>query len=272
MHTNPQPNKGWIWKRFVEEKKPNYRLVIAPTSNNTFLPEHYVEEMKNSYDPEYYRINVLGEFGDYSSGLVVKGFNDLNNVYTLPYNRNMTLHLTCDFNVDPMCWEIAHVVDGDIQFIDELVIENTSTSQAVEEFIRRYPNHRGRLIINGDASGEYRSAQSEFTNYAIIKNALEAYGYKPEFHLRNFNPPILSRIQAFNAKVKNCNGESHLFIDKKCKWLLYNMYNLAFKEGTSIVDVPTQKQIQNDHDLKFLEHPFDAASYLVEYYFPVKCN
>lgn len=47
------------------------------------------------------------------------------------------------------------------------------------------------------------------------------------------------------------------------------MYNLSFKEGTSIVDVPTQKRIQNDRDSKFLEHPFDAGSYLVEYFHPI---
>ena len=35
-HTNPQANKDWIWQRFVQDKKPNYRLIIAPTTDNTF--------------------------------------------------------------------------------------------------------------------------------------------------------------------------------------------------------------------------------------------
>ncbi len=38
---------------------------------------------------------------------------------------------------------------------------------------------------------------------------------------------------------------------------------------TDIVDVPSYAQIKNERDLKFLEHPFDAASYLVDYYFPI---
>jgi hypothetical protein len=45
---------------------------------------------------------------------------------------------------------------------------------------------------------------------------------------------------------------------------------LKFKEGTSIVDVPTLKTIKNDRDSKFLEHPFDAASYPVEFFHPIK--
>mgnify|MGYP003293791030 CR=1 FL=1 len=88
------------------------------------------------------------------------------------------------------------------------MIEKTTTQQCIEEFIRRYPNHKSEIIINGDASGDNRSTQSEYTNYAIIKNALLEYGYKDiKFRLRDYNPPILNRISAFNARVKNSKGE-----------------------------------------------------------------
>ena len=276
-HTNPEHSKGWIYKRFVEEKKKNYRLIIAPTTNNTFLPDHYIQELKEAFDEEYYRINVLGEFGDYSSGLVVKGFSD-ENIAELKYNKNLPIHLTCDFNVDPMCWEIAHKDDNNVYFFDEMVIEKTTTQKCIEEFIRRYPNHEGEIIINGDASGDNRSTQSEFTNYAIMRRALKEYGEKTgkenytkvKFKLRDFNPRILDRIQVFNARVKNSKGQRKLFIDRKCKWLLYNIYNLAFKEGTTTVDIPTFNTLKKDRDSKFLMHPFDAASYLTEYYWRIK--
>lgn len=270
-HTNPQPDKGWIWDRFVEHSKPNYRLIIAPTTNNTYLPAHFIESMKESFDEEYFRINVLGEFGNYNSGLVVKGFSDENKL-NLKYNPKLPLHLTCDFNVDPMCWGVAHKDDENAYFFDEIVIENTSTQQCIEEFLRRYPKHEAEIIINGDASGDNRSTQSEYTNYVIIKNALKAHGYKNvKFHLRDYNPPILNRIAAFNARVKNAKGERHIFIDpRKCKRILQNIYNLKFKEGTTIVDVPSIHRIKQDRDSKFLEHPFDAISYLVEYYWRIK--
>ena len=269
-HTNPQPNKGWIWKRFVENPKENYRLIIAPTNENKYLPKHFIESLKDEYDPEYYRINVLGEFGNYSSGLVVKHFSS-DNEKELTYRKDLPLYLTCDFNVDPMCWCIAHKDEKNVYFFDELVIENTSTQACIEEFIRRYPDHRETIHICGDASGNFRSSTSELTNYLIIRNALETHGYHVEFNLRPFNPPVLRRIQAFNARVRNANGDCHVFIDpRRCKWLLHNMYNLCFKEGTSIVDVPTVKQIKNDREAKFMEHPFDAASYLVEYFWSIK--
>ena len=119
--------------------------------------------MKESFDEEYYRINVLGELGDYSSGLVVKGFGEENKLF-LKYNPNLPLHLTCDFNVDPMCWALAHKDKDDVYFFDEIVIENTSTQQCVDEFIRRYPKHKSEIIINGDASGDNRSTQVREVN------------------------------------------------------------------------------------------------------------
>lgn len=268
-HTNPQPNKGWLYKRFVEKPKDNYRLIIAPTAQNIYLPNHFVESLKEEYDEEYYRINVLGEFGDYSSGLVVKGWSSANE-RKITYNKDLPLYLTCDFNVDPMCWLIAHRDDDNIYFFDELVIENTCTQACIDEFIRKYPKHQTKITVCGDASGDWRNAQSEFTNYTIIKNTLENYGYQVEFKIRPYNPPVLTRIQAFNARVKNANGDCHVFADEKCRWFLHNVYNLKFKSGSSIVDVPTAKKIQTDRESKFLEHPFDAASYLVEYFHPIK--
>ena len=173
-----------------------------------------------------------------------------------------------------MCWTLAYTDKNDVYYFDEIVVEKTTTEQCIQEFLRRYPTHQSQIIINGDASGDNRTTQSEFTNYAIIRNALYNHGYDKKqikFHLRDYNPPILNRIAAFNAKVCNSNGDRHLFIDeRRCKWLLYNIYNLSFKEGTSIVDVPTFSQIKSNRDSKFLEHPFDAASYLTEYYWRIK--
>ena len=90
--------------------------------------------------------------------------------------------------------------------------------------------HNGKIIINGDASGDNRSCTSEYTNYVIIKKTLLKYGYEVDIKIKPYNPPIKNRIAAFNAKVKNADGEICLFIDKKCEKLLYNIYNLKYKQ------------------------------------------
>ena len=267
-HTNPELNKGWVYKTFIENPLPNYRLISAPTYQNTYLPEGFCEEMKKLYDEKYYRIFVLAETGDYDSGLVVKGFKD-DNVRKIDYCPDLDVHITCDFNVDPMSWILAHKTEDKVFFFDEIVMENTTTERACEEFVNRYPKHRGKIIINGDASGDNRSCTSEFTNYVIMKNTLAKFGYETDVRIRAFNPPIKNRIASFNSKVRSAGGKVSVFVDKKCEKLLYNIYNLKYQEGSSRIDIPSYQQIKKSNELKFLMHPLDAASYLVEYYWPI---
>ena len=267
-HTNPEIQQGWIYKTFFTNPPPNYRLICAPTTQNISLPEGFCEELKKLYDKSYYETFVLGRTGNYNENLVVKDFTD-KNVRDIQYQRDLDVHISCDFNVDPMAWVLAHKTEDKVFYFDELVIENTTTSKTCDEFYRRYPNHKGKVIINGDASGDNRSCMSEYTNYVIIKKKLESFGYNVEIRIKAFNPPIKNRIAAFNAKVKNANGEICLYISPKCEKLLYNIYNLRYQEGSSRIDIPTYTQIKQSKELKFLSHPFDAASYLVDFYWPI---
>ena len=268
-HTNPEARKGWIYDTFVGNPSPNYRLIIAPTTQNVYLPKGFVEELRKSYDEDYFAQNVLGQWVDNDEALVVKGFGG-QNVRNLDYDERLDLHLTCDFNVDPMAWIVAHKTDKKVYFIDEIVLENTTTALAMDEFIRRYPHHKGRLVINGDASGDNRTCTSEFTNYSLMLRKLALHGYNDvSIEIRNFNPPIKNRITAFNTLIRSSAGESRIFVDPKCEKLLYNLKNLKYRAGTSQIDVPTHHQIRKNRELKFLSHPFDAASYLVEFYFPL---
>ena len=220
------------------------------------------------YKRQYYNIFVLAQNGEYNNGLVIKDFSD-ENIKEITYQPEMDLHISCDFNVDPMCWVFAHKTDDKVFYFDEIAMENTTTAKACDEFYRRYPNHKGKIIVNGDASGDNRSCTSEYTNYVIINKKLLQFGYDVEIQIKAFNPSIKNRIMAFNSKVRSANGEVCLFVDKKCEKLLYNIYNLKYKEGSSKIDIPTYQQIKQSKELKFLSHPMDAASYLVDFYWPI---
>lgn len=267
-HTNPETCRGWVYKTFKENKSPNYRLISAPTTQNIYLPKGFCDELKKVYDEQYYNIFVLAQNGEYNNGLVIKDFSD-ENIKEISYQPEMDLHISCDFNVDPMCWVFAHKTDDKVFYFDEIAMENTTTAKACDEFYRRYPNHKGKIIVNGDASGDNRSCTSEYTNYVIINKKLLQFGYDVEIQIKAFNPPIKNRIMAFNSKVRSANGEVCLFVDKKCEKLLYNIYNLKYKEGSSKIDIPTYQQIKQSKELKFLSHPMDAASYLVDFYWPI---
>ena len=94
--------------------------------------------------------------------------------------------------------------------------------------------------------------------------------------LRKISVPRQFKKDEYICTYRKDNYEFGQSIDesftynKKCEKLLYNIHNLKYKVGTDEVDVPSFAQIKNDNSLKFLEHPFDAASYLVEYYYPIR--
>jgi hypothetical protein len=69
--------------------------------------------------------------------------------------------------------------------------------------------------------------------------------------------------------VHSAAGERRLLIDPKCEKVLYNINNLKYREGSSILNLPSYYQIKQTPEVKFLGHPFDAISYIAEFYFPI---
>ena len=269
---NPKTHKDAVLSEVQSLYRDNSLIIHINYLDNPFCPESMrkMAEQTRLYKPDDYKHIWLGEPLNAAKNNVVKNFSS-DNICSIRYLDDVPLHISCDFNVDPMCWVLAYKNDEKVFFFDEIALENTTTVECVDEFVKRYPKHRAKIIINGDASGDNRTTTSEYTNYVLIKNRLAYHGYKNvDFRLRPFNPPIKSRVAAWNDKIKSAEGKSEILIDPKCQKLIYNCENLRYKEGTNKIDIPTYHQIKTEKELKFLTHPFDAASYLVDFYFPVR--
>lgn len=285
LTTNPQTVKGWQHEQFVTQGgiiqqeirgkviTISRRRVISPTLDNPHVPDAFIATLKATYDPELYKIMVLGQDGDYTRGLVSYNFSELNVIDT-EYRKDMTLYLTCDFNVDPMSWALAHRLNGEYHFFDEIVIENTVINECVDEFVRRYPSHEASIVITGDASGNSRNVQNTDvggTSYTQMINRFNFHDYPARVRLdvREKNPGVSDRVAAWNAMMCNTNGIRRIFINPRCKRLIHNLENLKYQDGSGVIDLPSANDLKKDPKQKFLGHIFDAASYLVEKYDPV---
>lgn len=268
---NPETVNDPVHRRFVEVTNEKTHICHINYTDNTYCPQEIIdeaEEMKKNKPDDYKRI-WLGIPDDFSNRAVVRYFSK-DNIKELVYCPDEPLILTMDFNVDPMMWCVCHKDEDSLYCIDEIVVENTTTLDCAGEFISRYPNHKGDIILCGDASGNFRKTQSNLNDYMIVKNALHRYGYEKVYqHTRPFNPPIKKRVRAFNNLVYDDTGKRRFFVDPKCEKTIYNMRALLYKEGTSIIDTPTINQMANNPEMKFLGHIFDAISYPVEYYWPI---
>jgi len=284
-HTNPQANKDWIWQYFVARKtqtpRIQYRRIIAPSTENTHLPPGYLENMATQYGAAYYKMNVLGQDGEATEGLVCKGWSEANADRSLAYDPEQVLYLSCDFNVDPMCWVVAHrvLLPGNMsqyEFIDELCVENTNIIEVAIEFARRYGHHQAGVMITGDATGRNRSDSSSnpnFSKYRILMNTLSECGmHKVHLDVLSSNPHQDLRVETWNGMLCNQDSLRRIKINpERCPWLVWNMENLKYVTGTQIIEEPSYSKIQADvsKTLKFTKHPFDAASYLVYRYDPI---
>lgn len=270
-HTNPQIGRGWIWEFFNEKKLDGYRKIIAPTTQNIHLPKGYIELLRNSYNEDLARLMIEGLDDDIINNLVTRGFKkDLQVLDTLQIDRTQPIHLTCDFNVDPMCWYIAQHYNGNIYYLHECVEDNTTTDHAAQlvcELLADYKQHR--IIINGDASGNHDTTKGN--DYIFLRNAFKRNGFENvEVRVLNHNPSIKYRLDCWNAKIKAPDNQPHIFIHPQCKWLLYNIDTLEIQPGTSKPKLPSPSAIQKDYKKKYLGHPIDAASYLVCMYYPIR--
>lgn len=274
---NPETIDDPVTKEFVDIQKSNSLVVHVNYTDNRFLDAQQVQDAEDckTHKPNEYNHIWLGFPKDIADNSVIKNFTD-DNIQSINYIDTDDIHLCCDFNKDPMCWILAHKSKEYILFFDELCLEHTITTRAIKEFIKRYGTHKGRIILNGDASGNVSNTKSEFSDYALMLNELRSH-FKlwqvPDPEIRRANVSIMSRrIPAWNERVLTNDGDRLIIIDPKCKWLIYNCKRLKIKEGTSEMWEATTNQKIANPDLKFLVHPIDAASCMVEYYFPIKLD
>jgi hypothetical protein len=222
-------------------------------------------------------MNVLGEDVDFSEGLVVQGWGH-SNLSTREFTPDLPLWLTCDFNVDPMCWMIAQYwADGELHFIDELCLPNITTPQASEEFCRRYEAYKKtRILIYGDATGRCNDTTSQdrrVNDWSILQNTLSSNGFHyVELNVGKSNPRVTDRVNAFNSAVCSQSQVRRVFASPKCKKLIWNIENFKYIQGTSEFLMPSRAEIDRDttDTIKYTEHPFAAASYLVSKLMPIK--
>lgn len=250
-----------IYDIFYNNLKSNYGVIRFSTYQNKYIDKDRIKELAESYDPKNAEQEIEGKFVIFE-GAVYYTFSRNDNAGDLAfelcrYNPNLPICLCCDFNIDPMAWVIAQVIETDgikkIVVVDELFMRNTNTVQACEEFKSRYPNHSAGLYLYGDQTGEARHSSSNVTNWKIIENELQRYGITKRVPSRN--PAERDRINAVNAMIKNSKGERRLFINPNCKRLIADFEQVAFKQGTT--------QIDKSKDL-MLTHISDALGYMAE--------
>ncbi len=247
----------WVYRKFIRDESGNYDVVQAQPFENRHLlkavPDFY-ERLQKSYDGNFYEQEVLGSYLTMTGGLVYRNFNRQEHLTPAEIDPTKPLLWAMDFNVDPLCSVVAQMHGNTVYVVDEIVMSRATTEQACDEMFRRYRTYMNKLTIYGDASGNNQHTTGS-SDYKVIRDFFRRVGVQqPEQRVPTKNPFVRDRVTAVNTLLKNSVDEIHLYVDPRCKELIRDFEELAFKEGTTIPD-KTKDMTRS--------HLSDALGYLI---------
>ena len=266
MHTNPQGKRGWINKFFVnpKTKKESYRFISASTRDNPYLGDEYVEMLEEAYSAEQIKEMVDGLDVDYDNTVAFPDFTTDNVADDLEFDPNYPLILTCDFNYNPMCWYLMQEVDGTWHVLEELIRSNVTTKemcQQIQPILDMYKTKK--LVIMGDSHG--RDRKTNGSDYAVMLSHFSDAGYDCTLRVQKANPLIKDRLAVLRGYIRNAKGIRRLKVKSTCKWLIYNFEECVNQLANGGLKLPTDSEIQQDDNKRYLIHPIDAISYPMHY-------
>jgi len=249
---------GWNWfKRVYDYAKSmtdrNWEAWQFTTEQGGNVPVEEIENARRELPPKAFNQEYLATF-ETLSNQVYSNFDAGHNLIKSPPDINPypELHIGIDFNVAVMSAVIAVKVADQIHVIDELMPENSNTTELGMLIIEKYPNHK--LIAYPDPSGRARktSANVGVTDFTILEE-LGFYVVAPSKH-----PPISDRINTVQTLLKNAKGERRLFVHSNCQATINMFQGLTYDP----------KLGKPDKTLG-LDHASDALGYMVTSIAPI---
>jgi hypothetical protein len=247
----------WVYRRFIGKPVKGYEVVIAPPQENRhllqFTPDYY-ERLKGSYDDRFYQQEVMGLYVNLDGALVYASFARNKNLADLSFDPGLPLLWALDFNVDPMSSLVLQFVRGRVLVLDEIVLRHATTYEACEEFLKRFPVDPSGIVVYGDASG-YQQHTTGASDYDIIRDYFQAHSnMRVSYRVPKSNPGVRERINLTNSRLRSAAGDIGLLVDFKCKELIMDFEQVAFKANTC--------QIDKERD-RLRTHLSDALGYLL---------
>ncbi len=253
------PEGFWsTYKIFVENPKESQYLIQAKTTDNPFLPENYINQLREQYDPRLLKAYLEGQFVNLTSGSVYYSFDREKHVIEeqATINKNLPLNLCFDFNVYPYCVSWNQIInDNNIKFIGEWVSKtHSNTAEACNEIIKILPRDLN-VVIYGDASGRSGSANSNMTNYQIIDNIFKNHFKSVAYRVPRANPAVKDRINCVNNQF----AKNNIAINSQCTKLILDLEQVVWNKQS------------NDLDKSNIErtHISDGLGYFINCEYPI---
>ena len=237
---------------FVENENDDRYLVHGKSTDNTYLPQKYVELLESNYDDKMLQAYRDGNFVNLSQGATYYAFDRQENVAKVDYNPNKPIYIGADFNCDPLafCLFQRYEQTPQIRVFDTFALSHQGDGDLLTERMAltikdKYPNRQ--YFCYPDATGRAKGSSAAYSDISILKRHFQV-------KVKHINPRVINRVNAMNNALSG-----NMIIDPRCKDLINDLEKVTNKQGTREIDKSN----------KMLSHISDALGYAVTYEFPV---
>ena len=266
---------NWLYDVFAGPNKlPGARYISCSSYDNLFLSENYASDLESRLGKTLAQQQVYAAFMNLAQGRAYE-FDRKRNGRAVPYDPELPLMLSMDFNVAPLCGVILQM-DRQARaawVVDEIYIpERGQTRDACDAFIDRWGKavkeqeeielrqDSHKVQFWGDTNGNDRDTRGSMSDLEIMQQTLDSYFGR----VKNMTKPkdrIKNGVNAVNALLNPAKGGPRLFIDvDKCPILVRDLEQVAWEPGTTKLDKDSNP---------LLTHSADGLRYPIAGTFPV---
>lgn len=228
---------------------------------NPHIDQTARERILSGYGSKEEEVRRKGHFLNLRAGQVYYEFNEEDIIDHDVYLPNRPLEISCDFNVDLMCWTIGQeTMDVDYEF-DEIEMTGQANTDLLCKMLKdkTYPvknaagewsqkTHSGNYIFYCDFAGSHRDPSAAKTSIAIIQENFP----QADIYYQNIRN-IKDRTDALNGRLKNRKTKIH----RRCKRLIKDLR------------LVTWEMLLNKNKAGELTHSSDGASYKYHWKYPL---
>lgn len=242
---NPPTKSHWSYWVFEKKlnpiddeplKKPDDYVSVRmnPQDNIENIDEEYLALLESMPEEQKKRF-LLGEFQDISDGQAYYAFNADRHVKPVT-KKPGSLYVAMDFNVSPMTAVIFQIINGCMEVIDEMYLDNSDTPRMIHAL-----NEKGYsgLEVIPDSTSKNRKTSGK-SDFDLLKDA----GFKVHW---SHNPLVYDRVVNINLLLTN----DKIIIDPKCRKLINDLEKVVWKDN----------QLDQKGANKMLTHISDALGY-----------
>ena len=180
-------------ERWHKNKTPDYQMIQAHTESNPFLPDDYVQSLRDTYPPQLLEAYLEGKFVNLTSGTVYSSYDRDKCNSDEVIKKDDTLLIGCDFNVTKQAATI-YVKRGEVWHCVEELVDMYDTPAMIDTIKSKYPKHV--VYMYPDASGGSRKTVNASTSDIAL---LEQAGFMVKAEKKN--PYVRNRIIAMNKAL-----------------------------------------------------------------------